>query len=59
MSVSDADGRVLGGHVARGCIVRTTVEILLALLPEHAFSREADPQTGFMELFIRDRPRGE
>ena len=51
-------GRVFGGHVARGCIVRTTVEILLALLPDHAFSREADPQTGFMELFIRDRPRG-
>lgn len=59
MSVSDAEGRVFGGHVARGCIVRTTVEILLALLPEHAFSRETDPQTGFMELFIRDRPRGE
>ncbi|MBN3756396.1 DNA-binding protein [Paraburkholderia sp. Tr-20389] len=53
MSVSDADGRVFGGHVARGCIVRTTVEILLALLPEQAFSREPDPQTGFMELFIR------
>jgi predicted DNA-binding protein with PD1-like motif len=59
MSVSDADGHVLGGHVARGCIVRTTVEILLALLPEYAFSREADPRTGFMELFIRDWPRGE
>jgi len=59
MSVSDAEGRVFGGHVARGCIVRTTVEILLALLPDHAFSREIDPQTGFMELFIRDRRRGE
>jgi len=40
-----------------GCIVRTTVEILLALLPDHAFSREPDAQTGFMELFIRERPR--
>jgi predicted DNA-binding protein with PD1-like motif len=57
MSVSDAEGRVFGGHVARGCIVRTTVEILLALLPDHVFSREPDPQTGFMELFIRDAAR--
>ncbi|HWT39214.1 MAG TPA: DUF296 domain-containing protein, partial [Paraburkholderia sp.] len=48
-----------GGHVARGCIVRTTVEILLALLPHHVFSRAPDPQTGFMELFIRNAPQGQ
>ena len=59
MSVSDAQGRVFGGHVARGCIVRTTVEILLALLPDHVFSRAPDPQTGFMELFIRNAPQGQ
>ena len=58
ISVSDAGGRVFGGHVARGCIVRTTAEILLVLLPDHAFSREPDPQTGFMELFIRNRQHG-
>ncbi|CAG9224105.1 PPC domain-containing protein [Paraburkholderia sabiae] len=58
MSVSDAEGRVFGGHAARGCIVRTTVEILLALLPDHAFSREPDPQSGFMELFIRKAAPG-
>jgi predicted DNA-binding protein with PD1-like motif len=53
MSVSDSRGAVLGGHVARGCIVRTTAEILLALLPEHRFSREQDAGTGFAELVIR------
>ena len=52
MTVADAQGRVLGGHVAAGCIVRTTVELLLALLPEHRFSREADPASGFHELAI-------
>ncbi|HEM8494389.1 TPA: DNA-binding protein, partial [Burkholderia multivorans] len=31
MSVSDAHGHVSGGHVARGCLVRTTAEILLVL----------------------------
>lgn len=53
MSVSDANGRVSGGHVASGCVVRTTAEILLVLLPAHRFSREPDAGTGFNELVIR------
>lgn len=53
MSVADPQGRVFGGHVARGCTVRTTAEILLALLPGHRFSREYDVNSGFMELVIR------
>jgi predicted DNA-binding protein with PD1-like motif len=56
MSVADPRGRVFGGHVARGCIVRTTAEILLVLLPEHRFSREYDLSSGFMELVIRNEP---
>ena len=52
MSVSDAEGRVLGGHVGPGCIVRTTAELLLALLPGQRFSREHDPLTGYAELKI-------
>jgi uncharacterized protein len=56
MSVSDANGRVTGGHVARGCIVRTTAEVLLLVLPEWSFSRETDPVTGFAELVVL--PRG-
>jgi uncharacterized protein len=53
MSVADAAGRVLGGHVAYGCIVRTTAEILIALLPGHRFDREPDRTTGFDELVVR------
>ena len=53
ISVSDADGRVVGGHVAPGCIVRTTAEILLAQLPDFTFSRAPDPGSGWDELFIR------
>jgi predicted DNA-binding protein with PD1-like motif len=57
MSISDAQGRVLGGHVSAGCIVRTTAEILLAVLPDHQFSRELDVAgSGFRELVIRPRP---
>jgi predicted DNA-binding protein with PD1-like motif len=36
-----------------GCIVRTTAEVLVALLPGHRFSREMDEATGFKELAIR------
>jgi predicted DNA-binding protein with PD1-like motif len=56
MSVADARGRVFGGHVGYGCSIRTTAEILVALLPEHRFSRERDASSGFMELAIRNEP---
>jgi predicted DNA-binding protein with PD1-like motif len=55
MSIADAQGRVLGGHVAAGCIVRTTAEILLAVLPNHEFSRELDAGSGYPELVVRAR----
>jgi hypothetical protein len=53
MSVADAQGRVFGGHVAYGCTVRTTAEVLLVLLPEWSFNREPDPATGFAELVVK------
>ena len=52
MSVADSEGRVLGGHVAHGCIVRTTAEVLLLLLSDWSFTREPDAATGFAELVI-------
>jgi len=42
--------------VAPGCIVRTTAEILLALLPDLRFSRELDPASGWDELVVRPSP---
>ncbi len=53
MSVSNAEGRVLGGHVGTGCVVRTTAEVLLATLPDTTLAREHDPATGFRELVVR------
>jgi predicted DNA-binding protein with PD1-like motif len=53
MAVSTATGQVLGGHVAPGCIVRTTAEVLLALLPDWQFTREPDAATGYDELVVR------
>ena len=43
MAVSNAEGRVVGGHVSPGCIVRTTAEILIVCLDGVRFSRDLDP----------------
>ncbi|RTD98206.1 DNA-binding protein [Variovorax atrisoli] len=56
ISVSDAEGRVFGGHAAPGCVVRTTAEILVAVLPEWQFTRTHDPLTGYAELSPRRKP---
>jgi uncharacterized protein len=56
-SVSDARGAVVGGHLAYGCTVRTTAEVLLVSLPEWRFSREPDAATGYDELAVRPAPR--
>lgn len=58
MSVSDARGRVVGGHVLAGCVVRTTAEVLIAWLPDWAFAREPDAATGYAELVVRPRTGG-
>lgn len=53
MAISTATGQVLGGHVAPGCIVLTTAEVLLALLPDWQFTRAPDVATAYDELVIR------
>ncbi len=53
IAVSDAQGRVLGGHAGPGNIVRTTVEALLVFLPAWNLTRQFDPATGFDELDVR------
>ena len=53
MLVSDASGRVHGGHVCLGNTIRTTAEVLLARVPGWSLTREHDPATGFQELVVR------
>ena len=54
-SVSDAQGNVFGGHLRPGSTVRTTAEILVAVLPDVVFRRRPDPRTGARELVIESR----
>jgi uncharacterized protein len=55
MAVADHQGRTFGGHLAEGCIVRTTVEVVLAADDRLVFAREHDPATGYDELVVRER----
>jgi len=52
-SVADAQGTVKGGHLMPGCVVRTTAEVVIALLPGWEFRRELDVATGNAELTAR------
>jgi len=52
ISVSGLDGKVLGGHVKEGCIVRTTCELVIGVLEDTVFKREPDSATGFDELVV-------
>jgi predicted DNA-binding protein with PD1-like motif len=54
-SVSDAEGNVFGGHLCPGSKVRTTAEILVAVLQDVIFRRRPDPKTGARELVVEPR----
>jgi predicted DNA-binding protein with PD1-like motif len=55
-TVADAQGTVKGGHIMPGCIVRTTCEVVIALLPEWEFRRVLDVATGDRELVAVPKP---
>jgi predicted DNA-binding protein with PD1-like motif len=55
LAVADQQGRTVGGHLAEGCIVRTTAEVVLAADDRLVFAREHDPATGYDELVVRER----
>ena len=58
IAVADSKGDVVGGHLCPGSQVRTTAELVVALLPEWRFSRELDTGTGYAELRISPRSLG-
>jgi len=55
ITVADANGAVLGGHLCEGSVVRTTAEVLVARLPQWQLQRAVDPTTGYRELKILPR----
>ena len=52
ISISDGDGKTIGGHLVSGCKIYTTPEIVLGAFPEAVYKREHDDASGYDELAI-------
>jgi predicted DNA-binding protein with PD1-like motif len=52
ISVSDSEGKVIGGHLKLGSVVGVTAEIVIGELNGIKFKRDFDPETGFEELIV-------
>ena len=50
VSVADRDGAMLGGHMLPGCLVRTTLEIVIQEIGNVRMLRTKDEQTTYDEL---------
>ncbi|GAB3723136.1 DNA-binding protein [Spirosoma lituiforme] len=57
LSVSDSTGRTIGGHLLKGCLIYTTAELVIGVMPELIYAREPDPTFGYKELVIRKKQR--
>lgn len=53
LSLSRKDLSTIGGHLAEGCIVNTTAEIVLLELEDVAFGAAYDADTGYDEITIQ------
>ena len=53
IALSKEDLSTIGGHLCEGCIVNTTCELVIGELPQIAYDKVADEQTGYHELIFR------
>lgn len=52
IAIADEKGTTFGAHLMDGCIIYTTAEIVIGIIPDCSFLRTFDPQTGYPELDI-------
>ncbi|WP_421657431.1 PPC domain-containing DNA-binding protein [Leptothermofonsia sp. ETS-13] len=55
ISISDSEGKTIGGHLTNGSIINTTAEIVIGESHYYRFTRTVDEQTGYKELQIEQR----
>ncbi len=55
ISLSDKNGKTIGGHLVDGCIIYTTAEIVIGVSEDFIFVRIADETTGYKELEIQPK----
>lgn len=52
MAMADQRGQTLGGHVEQGCLIYTTLEVMIGISQGHRFRREFAALTGYHELVV-------
>ena len=54
ISISDGDGKTVGGHLVSGCKIYTTAEIVIAVFEDVVYRREFAEDSGYEELVVYD-----
>jgi uncharacterized protein len=52
ISISDGDGKTIGGHFESGCKIYTTAEIVIAVFKDVVYKRELAEDSGYEELAV-------
>ncbi|MCL5612395.1 MAG: DNA-binding protein [Chloroflexi bacterium] len=52
VSISDGDGKTIGGHLVPGCKIYTTAEMVIAGFDDVVYKREFAEDSGYEELTI-------
>jgi uncharacterized protein len=52
ISISDGDGKTIGGHLDSGCQIYTTAEIVIAAFQNVIYKREFASDSGYEELTV-------
>ena len=55
MSISDKEGKNLGGHLKEGTIIHPTAEVVIGEDEQTTYTRELDDETGFPELVVGEK----
>jgi len=55
ISISNRDGKTVGGHLVPGCKVYTTAEMVLAVFEDVVYKREYAEDSGYDELVVKQR----
>lgn len=54
ISISDEQGKTIGGHLVPGCSIYATAEIVLAVFEDVLYKREFAEDSGYHELVVYD-----
>ena len=53
ISISDGDGKTIGGHLDSGCKIYTTAEIVMAVFNDVIYKREFAEDSGYENWWFR------